>query len=413
MVILRTGRKPLRRVLLSQARFFTLFLSLVFNLQYPMMNPQWFDIENVATLDSPSLLVFKDRAERNIKRMIERAHGVERLLPHVKTNKMPAVVDLMRQAGISRFKCATIAEAEMLAIAGAKYVVIAHQLVPPKTARLLALKRKYPDIFFASLLDNLLTAQQHSTFFQTNQAISDVFLDVNNGMNRSGVSLNELGNESVYALYREIASMPALQLHGVHVYDGHIRTAALNERQSEIESGFQQVESLCQQIKQFQHAPPIVIAGGTPAFTTHNDHVERLCSPGTCVLWDSGYAEILPEQDYEYAALVLTRIVSKPLQGLITVDMGHKAVAAENPIDKRIRFLNVTDYELLSQSEEHSVVRISNHALWERFQVGDVLYGVPYHVCPTVNLYDEAYWVEHGVVTGTKDVLARRRRITV
>jgi D-serine deaminase-like pyridoxal phosphate-dependent protein len=101
--------------------------------------------------------------------------------------------------------------------------------------------------------------------------------------------------------------------------------------------------------------------------------------------------------------------------------MGHKAVAAENLIHKRIRFLNLdskphsTDdsYQLLRQSEEHSVIRIHDEANWNRLRVGDALYGVPYHVCPTVNLYDEAYWVENAVVTGVKEVLARKRRITI
>ncbi len=379
----------------------------------PEATSDWYTIQNVDTLDSPSLLMYADRVRCNIARMIERSHGTERLIPHIKTNKTPAVVEMMLQAGISRFKCATIAEAEMLAMTGAKYVVIAHQLVPPKTARLLALKQQYPDVFFASLLDNAHTAQQHSDFFAAHEANSDVLLDVNNGMNRSGTPLGA----STLALYKHIAALPHLRLHGLHAYDGHIRQENFEERKSTIESGFHDVETLCKEITAWHGTPPMVIAGGTPAFSVHSAHWERFRSPGTCVLWDWGYAEILPEQEYEYAGLVLTRIISKPLQGLISVDMGHKAVAAENPIEKRIRFLNLESYELLRQSEEHSVIRISNNALWERLQVGDALYGVPYHICPTVNLYDQAYWVEESpegsTVTGVRAVLARRRKITV
>lgn len=378
----------------------------------------WFSISNVQTLDSPSLLIYSERVRRNIRQMIEQSGGVAQLIPHIKTNKMPAVVALMLEAGISRFKCATIAEAEMLALTGAKYVLIAHQLVPPKTARLLALKQKYPDVFFASLVDNLHTAHEHSEFFMSNNAVSEVFLDVNNGMNRSGIELSD----ATFDLYTQIATLPHIHLHGLHVYDGHIRDASFDTRKDKIESGFEAVESLCRKIAEFQEklptveGAPMVIAGGTPAFSTHNNHLERFCSPGTCVLWDWGYSQILFEQSYEYAALVLTRIISKPHQGLISIDMGHKAIAAENPIDKRIRFLNLENYELISQSEEHSVVRVNDDA-WKQLQVGDVLYGIPYHVCPTVNLYDEAYWVEESpkgnTVVGVKEVLARKRKITV
>ena len=90
--------------------------------------------------------------------------------------------------------------------------------------------------------------------------------------------------------------------------------------------------------------------------------------------------------------------------------MGHKAIAAENAIDKRIRFLNLEHYELLSQSEEHGVLRVEN---WDKLQVGDVLYGVPYHICPTVNLYDEAYVVANGRSDKIWEISARKRKISI
>ncbi len=372
-------------------------------------DPKWFDIENIHELDSPALLLYTERAKRNIQRMITRAGGTERLMPHVKTNKMPAVVRMMVEVGIIRFKCATIAEAEMVAQAGGNYVVIAHQLVPPKTRRLLALQQHYPDVFFASLLDNIHTARQHNDFFAEHDATSHIFLDVNNGMNRSGTPLNA----NTVELYKQIAALPNIRIHGIHAYDGHIRDEDFALRQNTVEAGFSDVEALCAEIARFIGTPPMVIAGGTPAFSVHALHAERYCSPGTCVRWDWGYEAILLEQEYEYAALVLARIVSKPAAGLITVDMGHKAVAAENPIDKRIRFLNLSPYELLSQSEEHSVIRLHDAAAWQSVQVGDALYGVPYHVCPTVNLYDEAYSIVGGKAVETLQVLGRKRRITV
>jgi D-serine deaminase-like pyridoxal phosphate-dependent protein len=118
----------------------------------------------------------------------------------------------------------------------------------------------------------------------------------------------------------------------------------------------------------------------------------------------------LPEQPFEFAAVLMTRIISKPAPGLITTDLGHKSVAAENPISKRIFFLNLSDYEVRSQSEEHLVVEVKD---WENLHVGDVLYGVPYHICPTVALYDEAAVVENGNVVDKWNVVARKKKITV
>ena len=125
------------------------------------------------------------------------------------------------------------------------------------------------------------------------------------------------------------------------------------------------------------------------------------------MLWDLGYSEKLQEQNFKFAALVVTRIISKPTEGIITVDMGHKSVAPENPIDKRIKFLNLDRYELLSQSEEHGVIKVWD---WHEHQIGDVLYGVPYHVCPTINLHDEVSVIDGGQKVDTWEIAARRRK---
>jgi 3-hydroxy-D-aspartate aldolase len=366
----------------------------------------WYKVKNENELDSPSLLIYKERVQQNIEKMIAIVGSTERLFTHVKTNKMPEVVKMMLSAGITKFKCATIAEAEMVAIAGGKYALISHQLVGPKIERLLRLRQKHPDVLFASLIDCVENADAHQVIFAKNNLISDVFLDVNNGMDRSGHELNE----NILALYKKLSSLSNLKIHGLHIYDGHLRATDFEERKHQIDIGFVDVKHFLEAIESENLPKPMVIAGGTPAFTSHALREEIFCSPGTCVLWDWGYGDKLPEQPFEYAALVLTRVISKPKKGLVTIDMGHKAIAAENPIDKRIRFLNLANYELLSQSEEHGVLAVKD---WDSVNIGDILYGVPYHVCPTVNLYDEAYVVENKQVTGNWQVLGRRRKITI
>ncbi len=366
----------------------------------------WYQLSNEAEIDSPALLFYKDRIRHNIEKMIATAGSAERLMVHIKTNKTLEVVQMLLAAGITQFKCATIAEAEMTAMAGGKYIVVAHQLVGPKIDRLIQLRKLYPDVFIASLLDDTENAILHNQRFAAANIVADVFIDVNNGMNRSGHPVNE----SLFELYQFIYNQPNIHLHGLHVYDGHLRDANFDERKKKIDAGFISVNDFITKIENSDLPKPIIIAGGTPAFTSHAVRAEVYCSPGTCVLWDWGYGDQLQEQDFEHAALILTRVISKPASGIVAIDMGHKAIAAENPIDKRIRFLNLPDYELISQSEEHGVVKVKN---WDAVKVGDVLYGIPYHVCPTVNLYEEAQVVENGVVRETWQVLARRRRITI
>ena len=78
------------------------------------MDTSWYTVSNAAEIPSPALLVYPDRVEENIRRMIRVAGGVGRLRPHMKTNKLPEVIRMQMDQGITKFKCATIAEAEMV-----------------------------------------------------------------------------------------------------------------------------------------------------------------------------------------------------------------------------------------------------------------------------------------------------------
>src|SRR5262245_56904457 len=108
------------------------------------MSHPWYEVANVAQVDSPALLVYADRVRENIARMLRYAGGAERLRPHVKTHKMAQVVEMQLEAGIQRFKCATLAEAEMVAQCGATDVFLAYQLLGPKIDRFAALIKAYP-----------------------------------------------------------------------------------------------------------------------------------------------------------------------------------------------------------------------------------------------------------------------------
>ena len=131
------------------------------------------------------------------------------------------------------------------------------------------------------------------------------------------------------------------------------------------------------------------------------------CSPGTFVFTDWGYKHAFPDQPFEYAALVITRVISIVDGKTICTDLGHKSVAAENPLP-RVHFLNAPDVTPSGQSEEHLVLKVEDSSI---FSPGDVLYGVPVHICPTVALYDKAYVVENHHVTSEWQVVSRNRFI--
>jgi D-serine deaminase-like pyridoxal phosphate-dependent protein len=370
-----------------------------------MPDKKWYVLNNPDEIDSPALLIYKERVAYNIRTMVQIVGDPKRLAPHVKTHKMAEIVKMQIDAGITTFKCATIAEAEMLSAAGAKHILLAYQLNFTKAKRLIPLIKNYPEIDFSSLVDNLDSAKMLNDLFQKENLKANIFIDVNDGMNRTGIT----AGEQLIDLFKKIQQMPNVIFHGLHVYDGHIRDADFETRKQNCQKEFEKLNAVKEQIKQVSNLPEVkIIAGGTPTFTVHALNKNVDCSPGTCLLWDYGYNQLLTEQPFEFAAVVFTRIISKPAPGLITTDLGHKSVAAENPIDKRIFFLNLKNYEIKSQSEEHLVIEVAD---WENMKVGDELYGVPYHICPTVALYDEAVIVGDGNVIDKWNVVARRKRI--
>ncbi len=371
-----------------------------------MNKKDWYVLNHPEEIDSPALLIYKDRVESNIQTMVNIAGDAKRLVPHIKTHKMAEIVKMQLKAGISQFKCATIAEAEMLAEARAKNILLAYQLNFTKAKRFISLIKKYPDIQFASLIDNLDSAKMLNDLFEKENLKANVFIDVDAGMHRTGIA-----PEQILDLFLQIKQLPNLQFKGLHVYDGHIREADFELRKEQGQKGFEKVNAVKQQIIANSDLRDVkIIAGGTPTFTVHALNKDVFCSPGTCLLWDYGYDQLLAEQPFEFAAVLLTRIISKPAPGLITTDLGHKSVAAENPISKRIFFLNLENYEVKSQSEEHLVIEVKD---WENFHVGDMFYGVPYHICPTVALYDEAVVIENGKVVDKWNIVARKKKITI
>lgn len=370
-----------------------------------------YELKEPATLASPALLVYRELVEDNIQKMIAMAGGPERLMPHVKTHKMAPVVQMQLKQGITRFKCATFAEAQMLAETGAADVLLAYQLNSPTAEAFAELTVRFPKTRFASLVDNEASASLLNKLFenlrQSRKPIgfareqggsgAEVYIDIDNGMHRTGIA-----PEKALALSRYIQTLPFVHLRGLHVYDGHIRQPDLALRTAECNEAFAPVAALAAEIGDVE-----IVAGGSPTFPIHLQRPGVTCSPGTCLLWDEGYGSSLAEQAFTPAALLLTRVISKPQAGHVTLDLGHKAVSAENPITRRVFFHGLGEYEVMSQSEEHLVVKTPQA---DQLQVGDVLYGTPWHVCPTVALYNEALVINNGVHAATWPI-ARGRKI--
>lgn len=341
------------------------------------METPWHHVANAADVPSPALLIYIERAEWNIDRMIQIAGGPQRLRPHIKTHKMRELVARQVQRGITRFKCATIPEAEIAAEAGAPDVLLAMQPVGPNATRLLELTRAFPETKFSTIVDDATAAEQLSEAAFAAGATVDVLVDLDVGQRRTGIP----PAAGAASLYRRLQHLRGLHAAGLHAYDGHIHEPDLATRERMCNEAFAPVEQLAAEL-----GAPRIVAGGTPTFPIHARRPNVECSPGTSVLNDVGYAGKFKDLNFKIAACVLTRIVSKPGGNLITLDLGHKAVAAENP-QPRAEFPDLPDARLITHSEEHLVIETTAAP---QLEVGHILYAFPKHICPTVALYNEA-----------------------
>jgi D-threonine aldolase len=238
-------------------------------------------------IESPGLVFFAEAIRRNIEDTIGLVDNPARLRPHFKTHKTREIARMWLERGVTNHKCATLAEAEVLATAGATDVLIAYQLIGPNIAKLLHLTDRFPAVRFASLVDCLEAAEPLATAFAKTGRSARVFLDLNSGMNRTGAPLNR----ETIELYEWTATTPGVEAAGLHWYDGHLRQPDLAERRQGVLAGWDQFTRFRDQLVMSGLDVPTVVAGGSGSFNFLAETGEpRLqVSPGTVSLWDASY----------------------------------------------------------------------------------------------------------------------------
>ncbi len=372
------------------------------------MNPVY-TIHDPSLVFSPALLFYKDLIRRNIAQALTMAGSPSRLRPHVKTHKTREIARMELDAGITKQKCATLAEAEMLAGCGVPDVLLAYPMVGPNCGRLARLVGAYPSCRFSVIADHPIATRALSDAMAAAGQEVEVLLDVDVGQQRTGIPP---GPDAV-ALYELFAQLPGLAPGGLHVYDGHNHQESLPERQAAVQKQLKAVLALRGELEQRDLPVPRMVAGGTPTFPIYArmDLPGLECAPGTCVLHDHGYGTRFADlAGFVPAALLLTRVISRPAPNRLTLDLGYKAVASDPPAGKRCVLLNVPDYQAILQNEEHLVIETPAAG---SFAPGDIVYAVPTHICPTCAMHRQAYVVEDGRVTESWDIVGRDRVLSI
>lgn len=357
----------------------------------------WYNITNESEVFTPAILVYPDRIEENIRKMIAIAGHPSRLRPHVKTHKLAEVVRLQVQQGITKFKCATLSEVEMVIKNGGDDILLSYPLYGPGIDRFFRLIIENPHVKFAVTVDSVLHCEVLSIEAKKADHQISVFIDIDNGMHRTGIEPKAALN-----LLDHILTNKCLLFCGLHVYDGHIHESDLDARTAHCDADFEAVNELIDYLVTKSIPFDEIACGGTFTFPIHAKHASRTLCPGTPIFWDAGYEKAIPDLNFLPAAVLVGRVISKP-QDYYCIDFGYKSLASEMN-HPRLQFLNLEVNEVVNHSEEHLVVSTPSEK-----SPGDVVYALPHHVCPTIALHEQVYVVENHKVTDRWEVVARKR----
>ncbi len=278
----------------------------------------------------------------------------------------------MMEEDIYKFKCATIAEAEMLAECGVSDVLLAYQPIGPKVERLFDLISRFKTTLFSCLVDNKECAKAIAIEALKRNCCIPVWLDLNVGMNRTGID-----PENAFKLYEFIQVNEGIKFAGIHGYDGHITSMNFEIRKKEYLKAFKKIEMLRDEIIQNGFPLPVINTGSTPTLKLHAGDMDVEVSPGTFIFWDQTYMELYNELPFQIAMIVVSRVISKPYNNSLCLDLGYKSLSSESIAQQRVQLLNIPDTEIIGESEEHLLIKTP---YGEMVNIGDVVYGIPHHI---------------------------------
>jgi D-serine deaminase-like pyridoxal phosphate-dependent protein len=370
-------------------------------LDHPVADYSIRDLSDVLT---PALAIYADNVAHNIQTTIALlGNDPARWRPHLKTAKLSYVMQMLAAQGVEAVKCATTLELLRACEAGFKDVLLAYPITGSSCGRVLQIADASPEIAVSVLVDS----ERHVN--QWAESRVGVFLDIDPGMKRTGIPQENL--EQISQVAQQAVNAGVL-FRGLHYYDGHLSDANIQTRTAKAHAGYDHLLKIVLLLE--SQGIPIgeVITTGTPTFPcallysgfARASFIHRL-SPGTVVYGDQGSrASLPPAFGYRPAALVLSRVVSATAPGRFTCDAGHKSVS----VDAGVPNCEINGWAglvPLAPTEEHLPVSVGPGALVP--ELGEILYLVPRHVCPTVNNFSHALLIRNGEIAGVEEVSAR------
>ncbi|HKQ72839.1 MAG TPA: D-TA family PLP-dependent enzyme [Blastocatellia bacterium] len=376
-----------------------------------LMSIEDYRITGVETVMTPALAIYPEIVDANIEATLRVMGGdADRWRPHVKTSKLGFIMRRLAERGVTNVKCATTLELQTAAEAGATDILVAYSMLGANARRVRELAEAAPDKRISALVEN---PEQVKSWIGSDISL---FIDLNGGMDRTGLEQDRVGDVVKLANTIEEAG---LVFRGLHYYDGQMsKYEDLATREVMAHQGYDQLMLIVEALNGAGIVIEEVITAGTPAFPCTLSYkpfddapfVHR-ASPGTVVYGDfTSIGQLPADYGYRPAAVVVSSVISHPTPNRITCDAGHKAVSADAGVPT-CAVLGHPELQPERPSEEHLPIDAPEGVKLPA--VGEYLYLVPRHVCPTVNNFDHALLVVDGTIVGVERVTARGREVPV
>jgi D-serine deaminase-like pyridoxal phosphate-dependent protein len=370
----------------------------------------------VGDIDTPALVVDLDAMKRNITRMAEfaRKHDV-RWRPHAKMHKSAALARMQLQAGAVGVCVQKTAEAEAMAAGGIRDIYISNEVIAPqKLARVAALAHRLAAdkgklaiaVDSTEGVQRLAQAMNEARALQRSAAVIEVFVEIDVGQGRCGIAP---GGEAV-TLAHEIRKHPALRFAGLQAYHGkaqHIRSA--KERRETIAVVVDDVIYTRRLIEEEGIPVELVTGAGTGTMVCEAaSGVFGELQAGSFLFMDADYAaneRDAAQPQFEHALFVKTQVISSQSDHAVC-DAGHKSHAIDSGLPKVLALDDESGLDYLNGGDEHGILKPAAGS--RRIPaIGRMLWLIPGHCDPTVNLYDRMIGVTGGLVKGTVERIIR------
>ncbi len=361
-----------------------------------------------AELATPALLLDLDRFERNIQKMAAHAKATgKKLRPHAKTHKCPEIAHRQIAAGAVGVSVAKVGEAEAMAAAGVRNLLITTEVVgPEKIGRLLGVLARQPETLV--VVDHPDNVRELSRAMEKAGRVLNVLIDVDVGGRRTGVQPGEPALE----LARDVRSQPALNLRGLQGYAGHCaHVLGFEERRRASRRWMGRLMKTRELFEKHGLAVDIVSGGSSGTFNIDSEleGLTELQSGSYCVM-DLDYRMIggkngPANDEFEMALTVLTTVISVPTAEMAMIDAGLKSFSTDKPfVPEPVEWPGV---EYSWAGDEHGRLTVTEPGRLPK--LGERIEFFPPHCDPTINLYDRIHAMRGDKLEAVWEISGRGR----